>query len=369
MMKKGLYLAGGGARGAYQAGVLKGIYTILKTPHIPFDIVTGVSVGSANACILAQHADHFHEAVAQMEDLWCHVQPSNIYNANHFDITKSLIRNLGLIFLARRKSGYFLDTEPLHGFLKEQLNFKKISKNIQKQSLKMLEIICTCYDTQQNFSFCQENDPDFTHWQHYKHISSTTDINLEHVLASGALPLFFSPIKIEQRHYGDGSMGLISPLRGIVHSKADKVLIISNRHPINVAEKRILPEIGFAQVLGSMLNGLFQDNLDRDIEVINHVNEITQMVSIWNKHKSLKKEVQTMHLRPNIDLSKIALKNQAYLPGGLKTLFNFFGGNTTSGDLMSFLLFQSNFTSELFHLGFDDTLENSEDIVAFFKDT
>lgn len=369
MIKKGLFLAGGGARGAYQAGALKALYHILKTPAVPFDLITGVSVGSVNACILAQNADDFQRASEQLEELWCTIQPSNIYNANHFDLTKSLFRNFGLAFLERRKSGYLLNTEPLHDFLKSQVNFKKISKNIQKQSIKMLEVIATCYDTQQSYSFCQVNDPDFSHWQHAKHISSTTDIRIDHILASGSLPLFFSPIEIENNYYGDGSMGLISPLRGIIHTKADKILIISNRHAANLTTRKTPSDIGFARILGTMLNGLFGDNLDRDIEVVNHLNEITNMVSIWNKKKSPWKEIQTMHLRPNTDLAKIALKNQQHLPGALKTLLAIFGGNNQSGDLMSFLLFQSDFTTELFNLGFDDTLENSESILEFFKDS
>lgn len=367
MSKIGLYLAGGGARGAYQAGVIKAIYQILKTPSVPFEMITGVSAGSGNACILAQNADNFKRATQELEDFWCNIKSHHMYNANNLDITKSVLRNMGIMFNESNKSGYLLDNEPVREFLKQKINFKKISKNIENKKLKMLEIICTCYNSQINFSFCQHNDPDFTHWQHYKHISVTENINLDHVVASGSLPLFVAPVTINDNFYGDGSMGLIAPLRGLVHTKAEKILIISNRHAMNIENSAHLTHIGFSQILGTMLNSLFQDNLDRDIEIVNHLNEISDMVSMWNKRHSPWKDIRTLHLRPNNDIAKLALKHHQCLPNGLKALLGMFGGNQQSGDLMSFLLFEPPFTQEIFQLGYDTTLEISEDVLDFFN--
>jgi len=367
MTKFGVYLAGGGARGAYQAGVLKAIYQILNTTNLPFELITGVSAGSGNACILAQNADNFKTAVEELEDLWCNIKSNSMYRSDKLDITRSLLRNLGVLFLEQRNAGYLLDVTPLGALLDRRLNFKKITKNIEKQKLKMLEIICTCYDTQLNYSFCQHNDKDFKYWQHYKHIAVTSPICLDHVLASGALPLFFPPKKIDNKYYGDGSMGLISPLRGLVNTKAEKILIISNRHAMNSQDKPPLTHIGFSNILGTMMNSLFQDNLDRDIEIVNHLNDISQMISIWHKKDAPWSNIQTLHLRPNVDLSKIALRHYQYLPSGIRALLNMFGGSQQSGDLMSFLLFEAPFTQELFSLGFDTTMDMSEDILDFFK--
>lgn len=366
MSKCGLYLAGGGARGAYQAGVLKAIHHILKTPNIPFELITGVSAGSGNACILAQNADHFKKAIEELEDLWCNIKSNSMFKSNKMDITKSLMRNLGILFMERSHSGFLLDNTPLGQLLGDRINFKKISKNIAQGKIKMLEIIATCYDTQLNYSFCQQNDPDFDYWQHYKHTAITTEIKLEHVLASGALPLFFPPQKIDNNYFGDGSMGLISPLRGLVNTKADKILIISNRHAMNIRDKTTLIEVGFSQILGTMMNSLFQDNLDRDIEILNHMNQISERSWVWNKKQTSWKNIKTLHLRPNIDLSKIALKNYSYLPSGIKALLGLFGGAKQSGDLTSFLLFEAPFTQEIFNLGFDATLDMSEEILEFF---
>ena len=368
MSKKALYLAGGGARGAYQAGVLKGIQHILKTTEMPFELITGVSVGSMNACIMAQNAGNFKTAVQQLEDLWCGIKGSDIYNANNFDLTKSLVRNFSLLFQRQSKSGYLIDTTPLTSFIQKNINFKKITKNIDAQIIKSLELIATCYDTQQNISFCQVNDPDFTHWQHAKHISHTTKLNTLHILASGALPLFFSPVLIDNYHFGDGSMGLIAPLRGILHARADKILTISNRQPSAYANKKPLDGVGFAQILGSLLNGLFQDNLDRDIELVDHISHMTEMVSLWNKKKHPWKNVNILHLRPTTELARIALEQEKHLSKGIVTLLKMFGPKNQSGDLMSFLLFEAPFTIELFNLGYNDTLDNTETILEFFNE-
>jgi NTE family protein len=366
MSKTGLFLAGGGARGAFQAGVIKAIHAILKTPAVPFELISGASAGAGNACILAQNADNFKKAVKELEDLWCNIKSNNMYNANNLDITKSLLRNMGIMFVEQHHSGFLLDSDPLKKLLGEHINFKKISKNIAEKKIKMLEVICTCYDTQRNYSFCQQNDPDFSHWQHYKHMSVTSDIHLNHVLASSALPLFFAPVKIEDKYYGDGSMGLVSPLRGLIHTKADKILVVSNRNAMTTDDKPMQTRIGFSHILGTMLNSLFQDNLDREIEIVNHLNELSGMVSSWNRKNSPWKSIKTLHIRPNIDLAKIALKYQDHLPSGLKVLMSIFGGGAQSGDLVSFLLFESPYTEEIFQLGYDSTLEISEDVLEFF---
>ena len=369
MSKNALYLSGGGARSAYQAGVIKGIYNILKTKHVPFELITGVSAGCVNACILAQHADNFAKAVQEMEVLWSTVRSADIFTTNHYEITKSVMRSLGLLFLERRKAGYLLDTKPLRTYLNQHINFDKIKTNIAAGLIKNLEIICACYDTQQNISFCQQNDPEFKHWHHYKHISNTTDITVDHLLASGSLPLFFSPIIIDDKFFGDGSMGLISPLRGSINLKAKKILIISSRHPLGMVERSKLVTIGFSQILGGMLNGLFQDNLDRDIEIVNQMNEIQGMVAAWNRKNTSWHEVSTLHLRPSVDLAKVAIEHYASMPKAIKTLLSFFGAGQQSGDLTSFLLFEASFTTELFNIGYNETLENSEEIIQFFNET
>lgn len=369
MAKIALYLAGGGARGAYQAGVLKAISHILQVETLPFSMVSGVSVGSINAAILAQHADNFPLAVEKLETLWREIHCQQIFNSSNYELGKSVVRNLSHIVVKQRQTGRLLDTEPLHQFINTHIDFEKIKANIKNKQLECMEVISHCYETQQTISFCQYQDMQFEEWSYPRHISHRAEIKMEHILASSALPLFFPTVTIDGLHYGDGSMGLISPLRGAIRFNVEKILILGTRQLASFTEPEKLRnrDIGLAHILGNMLNGLFLDNLDRDIETVNRMNDIARLLSIWKKRHSPWRPIETMHLRPSSDVAKIAQENYLAMPTLLRLLLNALGAQSHSGDLLSFLLFEQKFTSELIELGFNDTLANSESVTAFFK--
>lgn len=370
MPKIALYLAGGGARGAYQAGVLKAIHQILNTKTTPFTHISGVSIGSINASILAQYADDFSFGIEKLLDLWQNIHCDNIFYAKNYDLSKSILRNLSHFFIKGPRPTHLLETAPLHDFLSTHIDFQRIQSNIDKNILETLEIITHCYETQQTISFYQHSLPDFEDWYYPRHVSRASTITLDHILASSALPLFFSPIKIHDMHYGDGSMGLVSPLRGTVRFKVDKILIVGTRqiHAIDDIEKLKARDITFAHVLGSMLNGLFLDNLDRDVELLNRMNEISHLLSIWKKRSSPWRPVETLHLRPSVDVAKIAQADYRSMPKLLRFLLNTLGAQSHSGDLLSFLLFESTFTQDLINLGYHDTMQSADQITRFFQD-
>ena len=369
MAKIALYLAGGGARGAYQAGVLKAISHILQRKTLPFSMISGVSVGSINAAILAQHADDFPEGVKQLEHLWSDIHCHQIFSASNYELSKSVVRNLGHFIIKQRQTGHLLDTTPLHKFINDHINFKKIKTNIDNNLIESMEVISNCYETQQTISFYQHRDVSFQNWHYPRHISLSTEIGMEHILASSALPLFFPTVTIDGLHYGDGSMGLVSPLRGAIRSNVAKIMILGTRQLPSFSEPEKLRnrDIGFAHILGNMLNGLFLDNLDRDIETVNHMNDIAKLLSIWNKHKSPWRPIETMHLRPSANVAKMAQAKYQSMPSLLRMLLNVLGAQSHSGDLLSFLLFEKEFTSELIELGYNDTLLDSTAVTAFFK--
>lgn len=369
MPKIALYLAGGGARGAYQIGVLKAISQILPTKATPFSHISGVSVGSINASILAQYADDFHSGVEKLIELWQNIHCENVFYAKNYDLSTSILRNLSHFFMRGPRPTHLLETSPLTEFLTTHIDFKRIKENIENNVLDTLEIITHCYETQQTISFYQHNRADFEDWHYPRHISRAATITMDHVLASSSLPLFFPPINIHGMHYGDGSMGLVSPLRGTVRFKVDKTLIIGTRqiHSVDDIEKLKSRDISFAHVLGSMLNGLFLDNLDRDVELVNRMNEIAHQLSVWKKHSSPWRPVETLHLRPSIDIAKIAQADYHSMPKLLRFFLNVLGAQSHSGDLLSFLLFESTFTQDLINLGYHDTMQSADQVVQFFK--
>lgn len=370
MPKIALYLAGGGARGAYQAGVLKAIGQILNTKKLPFSHISGVSVGSINASILAQYATDFTFGIEKLIDLWQNIHCEDIFFAQNYDLSKSILRNLSHFFLRGPRPTHLLETSPLTSFLGTHLDFPRIKHNIENNHLDTLEIITHCYETQQTISFYQHKTPGFEDWHYPRHISRAATITIDHVLASSALPLFFPPVNISGMHYGDGSMGLVSPLRGTVRFKVQKVLIIGTRqiHAVDDIEKLKSRDISFAHVLGSMLNGLFLDNLDRDVELVNRMNEISHLLSIWKKRSAPWRPVETLHLRPSTDIAKIAQADYHSMPKLLRFLLNVLGAQSHSGDLLSFLLFESTFTQDLINLGYHDTMQIADQVVKFFKD-
>lgn len=368
MGKIALYLAGGGARGAYQAGVLKAIQHILQTKTSPFVMITGVSVGSINAAVLAQYAHDFATGVVKLEDLWRSIHCHQVYNASNYALSKSLARNLSHFIIKQRKSGHLLDTSPLHQFIHDNVNFEQVRENITNKHLETVEVITNCYELQQTISFYEHHAPHFNDWHYPRHASQRANLTVEHILSSSALPLFFPPVSIDGYNYGDGSIGLVSPLRGALRFNVDKILILGTRQLPTTphVEKWRHADIGFAHILGNMLNGLFLDNLDRDIETVNHMNDIARLLSIWKKRQSPWRPVETMHLRPSTDVASIAQNKYQTMPTLLRYCLNLLGAQHNSGDLLSFLLFENEFTQELINLGYYDTLSNATAIQAFF---
>lgn len=369
MAKIALYLAGGGARGAYQAGVLKAIGEILQTDKSPFTMISGVSIGAINSSMLAQYADDFLTGVGFIEHLWSNLHCDQIFNTSNYELGKSVFRNLTQILVKQRHSGFLLDTSPLHEFVEKHINFEKITQNINEKHLDTFEVIANCYESEQTVSFYQHAYPHFEDWAYPRHISRATVIGKNHVIASGSLPLFFPALDIEGMHYGDGSVGLVSPLRGALRFNIDKVLIIGTRQLPQAHRVEVMnhDEIGFAQVLGNMLNGLFLDNLDRDIETVNRMNEIARLLSIWNKHKSPWRPVETLYLRPTTSMAAMAQDHYKAMPALLRVLLNVLGAKNHSGDLLSFLLFEKEFTQQLIETGYNDTMHQYKSIVAFFE--
>lgn len=369
MAKIALYLAGGGARGAYQAGVLKAISHILQVKQLPFSVISGVSIGCINGAILAEYADDFLGGVDKLESIWTNIHCQQIFNSSNYQLGKSVFRNLSNIFIKQHQSGHLLDTSPLHKLISEQIDFDRIHCNILNHQLEVIEIIANCYETQQTTSFYQHHDKNFENWNYPRHISQQTEIRMEHLLASSALPLFFPTVTIDNLHYGDGGTGLVAPLRGAIRFNVDRILVLGTKQlpTFPVVEQLGQGDVGFASILGSMLNGLFLDNLDRDIEMVHRMNDISQLLSMWKKRLSPWRPIQTLHLRPSANLAEMAQAQYASMPALLRMLLNVLGAQSHSGDLLSFLLFEKEFTSQVLELGYNDTLASAETVTAFFS--
>lgn len=370
MAKRALYLAGGGARGAYQAGVLKAIVHILKPGKVcPFHMISGVSVGSLNAAFLADHADNFSVGVERLEELWGEIRSEQIFASSNLELVKSVFRNAGALIIKQKGTGYLLDTRPLQQSIQDNIDFAHIAENITQGHLETLEILTNCYESQQTISFYDHHLPTSEDWVYPRHISKRALIEDKHILASSSLPLFFPPVLIDKAHFGDGGIGLITPLRGAIRMKMDKILIVGtgNMHvPLEQTEAIKEGDIGFAYVLGNMMNGLFMDTLDHDIEMVNRMNEIAVLLSIWKKRYAKWRPIKTHYLRPSLEVASIAQENYAAIPRVLRAILKVLGPKKNAGELVSFLLFEKKFTRQLINLGYKDTIARSMEIEEFF---
>ncbi|KTD67703.1 MULTISPECIES: patatin-like phospholipase family protein [Legionella] len=369
MAKIALYLAGGGARGAYQAGVLKAISTILNSKQIPFDMLTGASVGSINAGVLAENALDFSAGANKLDELWRDITCQHIFKASNYALSKSAMRNMSSMFIKQRLLGHILDTSPLQKFINNIIDFEVLDRVIKNKHLEMMEVISSCYETQKTISFYQHHADDFEDWHDPLHSSQRVSLQMEYFLASTSLPLFFPPAKIDGFHYGDGHVGLAAPLRGAIRCQMDKILVIGTRKlpDLKSQEQSQKGDIDFTRVLGNMVNGLFLDNLERDLEMVSHMNTMAHMLPMEKKEHAPWRPIQTLHLRPSVDIATIAQSQYNNMPMLLRILLNFLGAKRHSGDLLSFLLFEKKFTRELIKLGFDDTMAAHDSIREFFN--
>ncbi len=372
MPKRAIYLSGGGARGAYQAGVLKAINEIVKPGKLPVDILSSVSAGSINAAVLAMHAEDFTTGVTDLEDLWQSLTCNTIFQSGNIALIKSVIRNIFSMLFHRnvKGGGYLLDTTPLKRLLKTRFDFEKINQNIEAGLFEDFEISANCYDLAENVSFFKSVDPQ-CYWRKRKHAAHLVDIACHHLLASAAIPLFFPAIAIDNYHYGDGSVRLSAPLSSAINLGAESILVIGTRRVM--ATPRTEPRakingISLAKILGNMLNTLFLDNLDKDIKLLNEINHSLQLMSKDQVAQSKWRPIKALYINPSVDLGAIAQSLPKTMPILLRYFMRGFGSQEQSGDLLSFILFESEYCKKLLDIGYHDAFAQRHAIEEFFAE-
>lgn len=370
--KKALYLTGGGARGAYQAGVLKGICDILGCKHVPVGILSSVSVGSINASYLAMHADNFYQATERLYELWSTLTCDHIFQTSNLALLKSVLRNvIGVLFHRKSKGGdYLLDTTPLKELLYHHLDFKTITQHLDSGLLDSFEVATTCYEMSSTVSFFQSGKF-YEEWKKIRDTGCSTHLHQRHIMASSSLPLFFPTVKINNLHYGDGGMRQANPLRGMTKFGADSILIIGTRQVPKLSymprEKKTTKEVTFSMIFGAMFNALFLDNVERDLDVLERINQHIDLLHENDRETSKWRKIKVLYLRPQHDLGALAVDKINALPFLLRYLMSAFGRGKQSGDFLSFLLFDKNYCKLLLELGHQEALQQRTEIEEFFS--
>jgi NTE family protein len=371
--KSALVLAGGGARAAYQVGVLQAFKEMLAEPKAnPFPIICGTSAGAVNAGALAVHADDFARAVDNLLGVWRNFEPRHVYRADFTGATaNSLHWFAGFLFGAVLKNRRIslLDNRPLEHLLSRHLDFSRIEANIKAGALDAVAISCSGYTSGQSCSFFQGAES-FEGWQRSQRIGIKTHITVEHLMASSAIPFLFPAYKLNREFFGDGSMRQIAPVSPALHLGADRIVVVGTARIRNEAPERTRGDLypSLAQVAGHVMNSIFLDSLAVDLERLERINRTISCVD----PATLKKMGLSLHhvdvlvLTPSEPLEAIAVKHVRNLPWTIRFLLRSVGAMRRGGaNLASYLLFERGYCNELIELGYNDTIKRREEVEAF----
>ena len=372
--RAGLVLTGGGARAAYQVGVVKAVRDILGNPvKNPFPIVCGTSAGAINAATLAVFADNFSRAVGNLLEVWEHMRCEHIYRTDAWRILKSGARWLGAMMLISRNNPVsLLDNEPLAQMLERNLDFQKIQTHIDSGALYAVCVTASGYTSGQSVSFFQGGSG-VEGWERNQRIGAGVSLKLEYLLASSSLPFIFPAVKLNREYFGDGSMRQIAPVSPALHLGADRVLIVgTGRQSSDQARARSNIYPSLAQIAGHALNSIFLDSLMVDIERLERIN---RTVSLIPRDKLSETTVQLRPVRvlfisPSQPIERIAARFIHELPGTVRFILRPTGALNRSGsNLASYLLFEESFCRALIDLGYQDTAAREAEVKAFFSDS
>lgn len=370
----GLVLTGGGARGAYQVGVLRWIARNYPNLHIP--IITGVSAGAVNAAHLAGSRRPFAESAEELAGLWSALTPDRVFRVDPTSIGRNAVRwGLRLVSgggAAPRTRG-FLDTAPLRTFLREALNAREdeiegIEANLESGTLHAVAIIATSYSTGQTVVFFQGRDVQPWTRPHRRAVSAR--LSVEHVMASAALPIFFPAVRLDNQWYGDGGIRLAAPLSPALHLGAARILAVSTRYDRSQAESDALAIAGYpppAQVLGVMLNAVFLDLVDQDAHRMERLNDLVRALPAAQRDGL--RLVRLTVIRPSLDLARLAAQFEPQLPAAFRFMTRGLGTRETrSPDLLSMLMFQPDYLDRLIAIGEADAERRAADLDALLSD-
>ena len=359
-MSRALVLAGGGARAAYEVGVLAGVAE--RAPGLEFPIVTGVSAGAINAVHLAAHPGPLAAAVGALRAQWSRLVVERVYRIRPGRLARGLL--LGAAHTALGRGGEaaavrgLLDMSPLREFLGANLDFAQLDANIAARRLRAAAVSATSYATGQTVTFVH-GPPDAPTWQRALRYAVRSRLTLDHVVASAALPILFPAVRIGDGFYGDGSLRQTAPLAPAIHLGARAILVVTQRSdperppsPPPAPAPREYPAL--AEVIGLLLHAIFLDALEADAERLERVNRLVTALPEAQRPDGLR-PIRLLMLRPSRDLGALAAGCGVQLPPLVRWLVRGMGGQrATAVDFLSYLLFDPVYTNALTELGYAD---------------
>lgn len=368
-----LILTGGGARAAYQIGVLKAVTELLpKQTNNPFSIISGTSAGAINAAAIGSSANNFRLAIKKVERLWANLEVQQVYKCGPFDMLLSILRLAASLFhngVGMTRPLALLNTEPLKQLLEGSINFKNLQLRIDNGHLNAIGITASSYTNGESITFYQSNSS-VKPWSRARRKGVPCSIMVEHLLASAAIPAILPSTKIRGHYYGDGALRQVSPLSPALRMGAEKIMVIGVSGNSTLSSNQSAPthSPSLAQMVGHVFNSAFIDALDNDLLQLERVNELVGMLENENpKHNySTQKRVNLLCIQPSFDFDLLAEKHVQSLPFGMRRILKMTGASGGGGSLASYLMFDGKFCRELINNGYQDAMDQQDLIKDFF---
>jgi NTE family protein len=362
-----LILGGGGARAAYQVGVLQAVRELLPDPaRNPFPILCGTSAGAINVAALAVRARDFAAGVDYLGDLWSNIHAGDVYRADGWSMAAARVRRL---FGQNPRS--LLDNAPLRRLLEHAVDFELLEPAVSAHALLALSITCSGYASGQSVSFFQGR-ADLEPWNLGQRVGAHVILGIDHLMASSATPFLFPAVRMNREFFGDGAMRQLAPLSPAIHLGAEKIMAIGDGRMSDEGEEREPGEEypSVARIAGHALAGAHIDPLNSDIERAAHINRTLQRVTADTGAVAGLRQLDVLVLSPSRRLDHLAAEHVGALPGPVRSLLSGIGAMSREGAaLASHLLFEPPYTRALIDLGYRDTLARREEVLRFLDTT